>query len=146
MKKFLVVIIILIGLLALPFIGGTFVVMIPVYGQTVTGAYKILGYDLNCSDLHGGWQCRLGKSHLPTHQESLPTLKFGENFGCKSDADCFVTDQGKCVTGKVLAESLRATSQSKKSNSAQCKCLTGPTVYGCVPAEDPLLQTNAKTL
>lgn len=84
----------------------------------------------SCYDLHGGYECHVRKTE-PEQKPSAGPFD-GLDFGCQSDADCRVTEDGSCVTGNVLGDLLGG--QTQPDAQKQCRCLKGPVVFGCVPA------------
>ncbi len=87
----------------------------------------------NCFDMHGDFQCFAEfKMSATAAMPSVEVEGFVSDFGCQSDADCYATREGGCVTGQAMAETMG--DQIIDGNPANpCRCLTGPVMFGCVP-------------
>ena len=132
MKRSLLILLAIVLIVTGPFWGGSFLMMaVPPYAQAMSALYKIFGFELGCSDLHGGWRCRLRKSEPAAPGTPHVDVIVSQQFGCQSDGDCFVGNGGTCVTGSVLAQELKA-----MPNQGQCRCEKGPVFFGCVPLKD----------
>ena len=107
--------------------------MFPGYGGAVEGFFRILGYEIDCYDLHGGNRCviRVSRATL-SRRESENDLKFAKNFGCQSDGDCFKTSGGQCVTGSILSGQLNTVEKNHESSQQPCICMKGPVQFGCL--------------
>ena len=125
--------IILIGVIVVifPFLsGGSFLMMVPGLGSGVKAIYQVFGYELRCYDLHGGSRCELHESQESIDRRSVARqLRFEKDYGWRTDADCSVTKEGNCVTGRKMAGMLGAAAQR---TDHQCVCRQGPVEYGCV--------------
>ena len=87
----------------------------------------------NCFDIHGDFQCFIESDNRPV--ENLPDFNLGDvipGMGCKTDADCYPTKDGGCVTGSLLATLIKDNIQDTNS-AVRCQCKTGPVEFGCVP-------------
>jgi len=125
----LVVAIIVTGTISLACIyQGIFFASFPIAYDAVQFTAKQVGYNFNCSDVHGGWKCRILEIPQTAEEVEADRRRAMEARHCNEDSDCILTETGECVRRGYAAAAI--------APKKECVCLINPTVYGCVLKEE----------